>query len=60
MRMIWECQSTEASNSMGAVSPTMEHHYWVEATTKTSIVRSTSTINNALSKEAIMKQNACG
>ena len=45
---------------MGAVSSTIEHHYWVEATTNTSLVQTTNEINHALSEEAIQEQNNCG
>ena len=54
------CQSNQVSNNMGEVSGTINHHYWVESTTNTSLVQQTAALSNALSQEAVNVQNNSG
>ena len=59
-RMVGIRQSNQASSNMGEVSGTINHHYWVESTTNTSLVQQTAAISNALTEQAIDVQNNSG
>ena len=60
LRMLAFRQSNQASSNMGEVSGTINHHYWVESTTNTSLVQQTAALSNALSQEAVNVQNNSG
>ena len=61
LQMIGLHQSNQASNNMGKVSGTINHHYWVEKAINTPLIQQTAALSSALSEHAVdIRKNNSG